>query len=219
MYKQILLSAAAVVTMGTAASADTFYDNPGSYMQPADTGIYVGLAYGYSGVEDDYYEYYPNSGLSVQTDIDCDALMFQAGFQYNHYLAFEFRYWAAMGDEDYSISSNYPPLYPPPSGSYDDFDAWGFYLKPMYPATSEFSVYGLLGFSGVYVAGEPGWDLLDDSDFSWGLGASYAVTPNILLFMDYVQLFDGSIDRYGYDFESSQDTTVDSFNVGVSYRF
>jgi opacity protein-like surface antigen len=89
----------------------------------------------------------------------------------------------------------------------------------MYPATSEFSIYGLLGFSGIYVSGEPGWDLLDDGDFSWGLGASYNITPNISLFADYVWLFDGAADRYGYDYDSSQDTRVDTFNFGVGYRF
>lgn len=220
MNKKILLSTVLTITMGSSAFADTFYDNsPVLGAQQFGTGIYVGLAYGYTNVEDDYFEYFPNSGLSVRTEIDYNALMFQAGYQYNPYVAFEYRYWTALNDGDYSISSNYLPLYPTASGSYNDFDAWGFYLKPMYPATSEFSVYGLLGFSGVYVSGEPGWDLLDEGDFSWGLGASYAVTPNILVFADYVQLFNGRIDRYGYDFESSQDTRVETFDVGVSYRF
>ena len=220
MNKRILLLAVLAVAMDSTVSADAFYNSSSApASQHFGTGIYAGVAYGYSKADDDYFEYYPNSGLSVQTEIDYNALMFQAGYQYNPYIAFEFRYWMALGDGDYSISSNYPPLYPTASGSYDDFDAWGFYLKPMYPATSEFSVYGLLGFSGTYISGEPGWDLLDEGDFSWGLGASYDITPNISLFADYVWLFDGAVDRYGYDYDSEQNTKVDTFNFGVSYRF
>lgn len=224
MTKRILLSTALCIAMGSSAFADTYQEEipPQPYMQPVALGIYVGLAYGYTQVKDDYFEYYPNSGLAVQTDINYDAVMFQAGYQYNTFFAFELRYWTAFNGGDYSISSNYPPLYPPAVGSYDNFDAWGFYLKPMYPVTPEFSIYGLLGFSGVYVAGEPGWDLLDEGDYSWGLGASYAITPNILIFADYVQLFNGGGYGYGYydyDYDSDQDTRVNTINIGLTYRF
>ena len=226
MTRKLLLSAAAFIALSSAAFSEEYYDNyssagTASYLrqQHFGTGFYAGLAYGYSSVSDDYYEYAPNSGLSIQTDIDYNTLLFQGGYQYNSFVAFEFRYWMSFGDGDYTISSNYPPLYPAPAGSYEDFDAWGLYLKPMYPVNNALSVYALLGLSGVSVTGEPGWDLLDDSDFSWGLGASYAVTPNILLFADYTSLYDGTIDYYGFDSESTQDSSADSINVGVSYRF
>ena len=225
MYKEILFSTVLVTAIGSSAFAENYQNTtiaPAYAPPPLTLGIYVGLGYGYTQVKDDYFEYYPNSGLAVQTDINYDAVMFQAGFQYNPFFAFEFRYWTAFNGGDYSISSNYPPLYPPAGGSYDDFDAWGVYLKPMYPVTPEFSIYGLLGFSGVYISGEPGWDLLDEGDFSWGLGASYAVTPNILLFADYVQLFNGEGYGYGYydyDYNSDQDTRVNTINIGLTYRF
>ncbi len=224
MTKKILLSTVLSMTLGSSAFADTHYEqvSPQPYMQPAALGLYLGLAYGYTSVKDDYFEYYPNSGLSLQTDIDFNAAMLQAGYQYSPFIAFEFRYWTAFGGGDYSINSNYPPLYPPAAGSYDDFDAWGFYLKPMYPVSPEFSIYGLIGFSGVYISGEPGWDLLDEGDFSWGLGASYAITPNILIFADFTRLFNSWVDGYGYydyDYDSEQDTTVDTINIGLSYRF
>jgi len=218
MYKKILLSTLLTALIGTSAFAENYENSaiaPAYAPPPPALGIYVGLGYGYTKVKDHYFEYFPNSGLAVQTDINFDVAMFQAGFQFNPFLAFEFRYWTAFSGGDYSISSNYPPLYPPEAGSYDNFDAWGFYLKPMYPVTPEFSIYGLLGFSGTYVSGEPGWDLLDEGDFSWGLGASYAITPNILIFADYAELFNGGI--YGYDFD--QDTRVNTINIGLTYRF
>lgn len=217
MRKNILLSTLLSLAMISIASADTFYndDQPAYSQQQYNSGLYFGLAYGATSVEDDYYEYFPDAGLSVQTNIDYDAMMFQAGYEYNPYIALEFRYWVALSDGDYSINSNLPLPTPRP-GSYGDFDAFGFYLKPMYPVSKEVTVYGLLGFSSLYVEGEPGWDLLSESDFSWGLGASFNITPQFTLFADYVQLFD---DRLDYYYDSTQDTTVDSINFGISYRF
>ena len=216
-----MVSATLALLLGSSSAlAEGYYGNaPVPITQQYNTGIYAGLAYGYTKVKDDYFEYFPTEGLALHTDIDYNAFMFQAGFQYNPFIAFEFRYWMAVDSGNYSIDSNLPPLYPPAPGSYDDFDAWGFYLKPMYPITPEFSVYGLLGLSGVYVAGEPGWDLLDDGSFSWGLGASYHFTPNISIFVDYTRIFDGRRDRYDYYSDATQDTTVETFNLGVSYMF
>ena len=222
MYSHTLMrSTLLTALLASSLLADTYYADtpPPAYAVPVSAGPYVGLGYGYSSVSDDYFEYYPNEGLSVQTDINYNNLLLQAGFQYNPFIAFEFRYWLSVSGGDYSIDSNYPPLYPSEAGSYDDFDAWGFYLKPMYPVTPEFSIYGLIGFAGTYVSGEPGWDLLDEGDFSYGLGISFAITPNILMFADYVRLFDGAFTRYGYDFDTDQDTTVDAFSIGLSYRF
>jgi opacity protein-like surface antigen len=139
-------------------------------------------------------------------------MMFQAGYKYNPYVAFEFRYWLSVSDGDVSVSGNIPPL-----GIHNDFDAWGVYIKPMYPVTPEFNIYALLGFSGTYVEGGPGWDLLDDGDFSWGGGVSFDVTPNIGIFVDYVQLFDDTI--YDGYYDTEQDTRVDTWNIGINYKF
>jgi opacity protein-like surface antigen len=76
-------------------------------------------------------------------------------------------------------------------------------------------VYGLLGFSGVYVSEEAGFDLLYESSFSWGLGALYDVTANIALFVDYVNLYNGTLSFYEY----SQQDTVDTVNFGLTYKF
>ncbi len=227
MTKKILLSVALAVTLNSFAFAEgnnndtTVGIAPVPIMPVYNGGFYLGLGYGYVNVSDDYKEYFPNEGLSIQTEVDYSSAMLQAGFRYSPFISFEFRYWLSFGDGDYNIDSSYPPLYSTPSGSYDEFDAWGIYLKPTYPFTPEFSAYGLLGFSGVYVSGEPGWDLLDESAFSWGLGASYDITPQIAIFADYVWLYDSWGDN-GYDYYDislNQDTNVDAFNVGVGYRF
>jgi len=218
--KEILLPILVVIGSSSLAMADTFNNTQPEtyYQQEPISHFYIGAAYGMTKVEDDYiyedhYGYY-----NEHTEIDFDALMLQAGYQYNPYIAVEFRYWFSMSDGDYSLSSGWIP----DAGSYSDFDAWGLYLKPMYPVTNEFSIYGLLGFSGVVVDGELGWDLLNENSFSWGIGASFDFTQNIAVFVDYVQLYDDTFNNYGYysyDYYSPGDTSVDTINFGLSYKF
>ena len=216
MKKNILLPLAVLAGLSSTVMADPVYNTaPSAYSEvPSVTSYpYIGVAFALTSVSDDYFEYDPNYGYTDHTDIDYNALMFQAGYQINPYIAAEFRYWFSLNSGDYSTNTLNPLL---PS-AYDSFDAWGIYVKPMYPVTPEFLVYGLLGFSGVTVDGEPGyWDLLyNDGDFSWGIGASFDVTPNIALFVDYVELFNDTLDFYDY----SQDTKVNTFNFGVTYKF
>ena len=215
MKKNILLSLAALVALGSTAMADPFYNSaPAAYhdVPPVTSYPYIGGAFSLTSVSDDYFEYYPDYGYTDQTDIDYNSLMFQAGYQVNPYIAAEFRYWFSLNSGDYSTNT----LYPLNPGAYDSFDAWGMYLKPMYPVTPEFSIYGLLGFAGVTVDADYGSYLLyNDSSFSWGGGASFDVTPNVALFVDYVQLFNGTLEFMDY----SQKTKVDTFNFGVTYKF
>lgn len=226
MKKNILLPLSVLIALGSSAMAEPYYDTntPAAYHQVPEqvSHFYIGGAYGMTTVDDDYFYQDRYGSYYENTEIDFNALMLQAGYEYNPYLAMEFRYWFSMNDGDYSLSSGYVP----PAGSYNDFDAWGFYLKPQYPVTPEFSIYGLFGFSGVYVEGEPahGWDLLDDSSFSWGLGAAFNVTPNISLFIDYVMLYDDTFnsyyDYYGYyDYYDPENTRVQTVNFGVTYKF
>jgi opacity protein-like surface antigen len=213
MIQKTLLSAITVSVLGTTAiqAENTFYDpNPAPAYAPGTAGPYIGLAYSRASVDDNFYDYY--WGDYQDTTIDYDSMMFQAGYKYNPYVAFEFRYWFSLSDGDVSVSGNIPSL-----GIHNDFDAWGVYIKPMYPVTPEFNIYGLLGFSGTYVEGGPGWDLLDDGDFSWGGGVSFDVTPNIGIFVDYVQLFDDTI--YDGYYDTEQDTRVDTWNIGINYKF
>ncbi len=216
MIKKPLRSLAAIVGLSAAAVAGSYNTAmPAAYHEvpPVVSYPYIGAAFGLSSVSDDYFEYYPVYGYSDHTDIDYNAMMFQAGYQINPYIAAEFRYWFSVGSGDYT--TNTTALLAP--NAYDSFDAWGIYAKPMYPVTPEFNIYGLLGFSGVTVDGEPGyWDLLyNDGSFSWGLGASFDVTPNIALFVDYVELFNVTLDFPDY----SQDTKIDTFNFGITYKF
>ena len=222
MKKYILLSFFALLTFSSTAMAGSYYDNntPEAYQEvsPNISRPYIGVAYGMTKVSDDYFD----GDVEEYTDIDYNALMLQVGYELNPYIAFEFRYWFSMGDGDYALSTNYP--FSSPAGSYESFDAWGFYLKPQYPISPEFSIYGLIGISGVNVDGQPGWydDLVDDSSFSFGVGGMFNITENVSAFVDYVQLYNNVYD-YDYYYDSyyydPQGTDIYTINFGLTYKF
>jgi opacity protein-like surface antigen len=121
---------------------------------------------------------------------DGDEVLLLAGYNFNPYIGVEARY----------------------AGFTDSMENYGFYLKPQYPITDAAKVYALLGYGETthdYVNGEHSGD-----GFQWGLGANYAMTESIGVFVDYTNLFDDS-GFGGY----TGDVTVDSVNVGVTYTF
>lgn len=202
----------------------------------SDSGFYIGGAYSaakldrdFNGWEEeldscegDYEEWRGN------VEVEYDALMLQAGYKVNPYLAVEGRYWKSLSDGDWSYSEtgteNGDPYSDHDSGSDGDFEfeAWGIYVKPMYPVTEELDVYALLGYGNVTLSNTNG-DFLDENDFQWGLGASYAFTENFSIFADYVQLCNAddseSWDEFGYIGEENWDDTVYTINIGLTYKF
>ena len=128
--------------------------------------------------------------------------MLQAGYTFNPYVAVEGRYWASIDDTN-NID-----------GTIDAPDAWGMYVKPMYPVTDEFDVYGLLGYAYTDT------DITKVDGFSWGLGASYSFMDNVSMFVDYVSLYDdddGFVNTLGENV--NKDYTIETVNVGITYNF
>jgi len=169
--------------------------------------FYVGLGYGYFNQSIDNIAYTPPV---ANIEFEVDTLLLQAGYQYNKYVAFEGRYWLGLGD--ISQSGGAVP------GDYSgDFDAWGLYVKPMYPVTEAFDVYALLGYadSSIDYANGAGWDT---DGFSWGIGLQYEVMENLLVFADYVSMAsDDSFDESGRKIDA--DIDLYTLNFGVSYKF
>jgi opacity protein-like surface antigen len=190
----------------------------------AKTGFYVGGAI--SLIQNDfrswyYSEYYNENRTMAIGNTDHIGGMLQVGYKFNPYLAVETRYWIA-GDEDWQDTENW--------GDNDtfttEFDAMGLYLKPMYPVMDGLDVYALLGFDIM------NYDLtakdgdgspyahrnFSDTAFSWGLGASYAVNDSLAVFVDYVRLYDDTIQVF-YNSDVFADITSDTCNFGITYSF
>jgi len=167
-----------------------------------DNGFYFGLGYGYMGEE---YTRSENGIVDTARSFDEDfsSVMLQVGYKVNSYIALEGRYWFDV--DDVTIAAY--------NGTVDAPDAWGIYIKPMYPVTDSFDIYGLVGYANI--------DTLNKlDDFSWGLGASYSFTDNVSMFLDYVSLHND--DR---DFTNTTGATItkeyviDTVNIGVTYNF
>jgi len=165
-----------------------------------NSAFYVGLGFGQAAINDD----------PTGEEISSTTFMLQAGYQYNAYVAFE-------GRVSFGFNTDYNPGNTDNSGgNYDnDISSWGIYVKPMYPVTEEFDVYALLGYGGVQLGNLESGDAYE-SGFQWGVGAQYEVTENILVFADYVKLYDGT----GFDYRAQdEDVDSDAWTLGVSYRF
>ena len=164
-----------------------------------NSAFYLGLGFGGSYVNDDY----------TDEEISANTLMLQAGYQYNQYIALEGRY-------SFGFSTDYEPgMTDNLASDYDgDFSSWGIYLKPMYPI-GDFSIYALLGYGGVMLDDLEGGDATENG-FQWGLGGQYSVTESILVFADYVSLYDDT----GFDYRAQlDDVNAYTWTVGLSYKF
>jgi len=215
MKKILLLSVVAstmIMAGGDIAPVEPMVETPVVMETPSTGGLYLGLAYSLVGHDVDNFNDTHNLGM------DFDALMFQAGYKVNDYFALEGRYWVGLGDGDASIN-NWTI-----HNAFDDseMDAWGIYLKPMYPVTSAFDIYALLGYANITVD-NPNFPNagIDEDGFSWGVGAAYSVTENIAVFVDYIGFYDDTIRQAGKGLadDFNQDHSADTFNFGVTYQF
>jgi len=182
--KKFNLSLVALLAMSTFATAggdvapvEPVVETP--MIEESTSSFYAGLGYSYMTMDPD------NS-----SEVNGDAILLLAGYNFNRYIAVEGRY----------------------SGLTDCLENTAIYLKPMYPFGG-ISLYGLLGYGQIdYDGGQS----LSESGFQWGIGASYEVAENIGMFVDYTSLYDDT----GFDGElPNQDVLVDSINVGFTYKF
>ena len=167
-----------------------------------ENSIYLGIAYSTLKLHNDLTneEFKANS-----------SMMLQAGYQYGSFVALEGRYTTSLGAVDYSHGD----IVGRDIDDFDtDFSTLAIYIKPIYPI-AHFNIYALLGYASTTLTNLNGADR-SVNGLSWGLGAEYKFTTNISAFVDYINLYDDNdLDGLGTD----ADHKIDSFNVGVSYRF
>ena len=211
--KKFNLSLVAVLAMSTFAIAggdiapvEPMVETP-MVVEQSSAGFYVGMGYGALEGEID-----PANDAIASKDSDTfDELLLLAGYKFNKYVAVEGRYW--FGGEN--TWNRYDAVgY---AGEQDvSVDSWGIYVKPMYPVTDAFNVYGLLGYAGSSLDYDIGdTDFGDTDGFSYGVGVDYSINDNFAVFVDYVTLYDDdkSIGIYNPNLE------LDVVSVGVTYKF
>ncbi len=222
--KKLTLALMSTMAMGTSIMAESYPAyGPDSYLaihggdrEYTEGGFYLGGAYGHMNANNDWSgQIFNVNGISetiLGTDkYDLSSFMFQAGYKINQYLALESRLWSVFGDIDYTSINTVRDI----SGSIDSDgeNVWGFYVKPMYPVTDKLDIYSLLGYVHFNE------DFLDESGFSWGLGASYSIADNISVFADYVRLYTDTKNETVLGNNLAFDMMIDTLNFGVSYKF
>jgi opacity protein-like surface antigen len=226
--KKFNLSLAAMFAMGTFAVAggdiapvEPVVEEP--VVVESTGNFYVGLAYGFLSTEvSNSYTYNDGTTLTPPSLIDDDfsEIMIQAGYNFNEYVAIEGRYWFGLSetldfhDWDAHLADHDTTI-----------DAWGIYVKPQY-SFDAFKIYALLGYAGAdmtvdNVGSYHGLEYTtDDVDgFSWGLGAAYAFTDNVEVFVDYVSIYDDDESYVALNYTEDVDRSINTWNFGITYNF
>ena len=183
--------------------------------EKSSAGFYIGGAAGFIRLNADKLNLGPNNNWELE--LDYITAMFQVGYKINDYIAVEGRYWRAVSNGDATLTTRGYTVTDDKTlfGDYDnnDVSAWAIYAKPMFPVTNELDIYALLGYANTDT--EWGNDEWDDGTFSWGLGASYAITEDFSGFVDYVSLYNDETKNAS----GNLDITVSTINVGATYKF
>jgi len=224
--KNIVLSAVAVLAMSSFAVAGgdiAPVEEPMVVVEPVitDGGFYLGLGYGFLNATQSTTAFYGDTEVTnTSIDDSFGEIMIDAGYKFNSYVAIEGRYWFGVSDNAWLGQDNFNI----PNGSVD-VDAWGIYLKPMYPVTDAFDIYALLGYGGADLDIDLGnfeYESPSYDGFSWGLGAAYSFSDSVSLFVDYTNIYDNDdrIENYnGTGVAIDEDTTLDIWTFGVNYQF
>jgi len=163
-----------------------------------DSGFYLGMglaAANVYGSDRDWFDGTPGQDISI-------ALSLLAGYRINPYLAVEGRGTMDIWKADFT-----------------DYANFSLFVKPMYPATEEWTLYALLGYGWVNIDGDGGQaDIINKGAFQWGLGTEYALVDNWSLFADYTWLLnDETADVLLPD--GSPEVSHEMFTVGTMYKF
>lgn len=187
--KKIILASAAIVALSSLGFAAENREG-----NKEDGGFYLGLAYSHLSHDIDYER------LTTNVELDFNAIMLQAGYKFNPYVAVEGRYNVSFSDTDLDDHMDNA-----------DGSVLSLFVKPMYPIAPEMDIYALLGYSLTDASNDLSITSVDEGAFSWGLGALYDITEEFNIFADYTRFYDDRLTGF--------DHVVDSFNIGVNYKF
>ncbi|GAA6140378.1 porin family protein [Hydrogenophaga sp. 5NK40-0174] len=154
-------------------------------------GVYVEAGYTPLSLDARY------AGVDISSDPS--SLRGLVGYELGPFVAVEGMISFGVADDDISGNGISTGL----KGEVDNM--FGAYIKPKFPVTPEFDLFGRLGFAStkLSVAGDSG----TETSLSWGLGASYKINEQLSINGDYMTYHD------------KDDVTIDGFTVGVGFRF
>jgi len=207
--KKLTLSVAAVMAMSTFAVAggDIAPVEPVIVEEApvVDSGFYMGLGYTYLNLN---IETDDDGGHEM--DVDTSATTFLAGYKFNPYIAVEGRYIPQFAGVEFDDGDSI-------EGSIYNL---ALYAKGMYPVTSSFDIYALVGYGITSVTIEEGdSETFSDNGFQFGIGASYDLSEHTSLFIDYSVLYNDSEFDDLLSSDDNIDLYLDAITFGMTYKF
>ncbi len=160
-------------------------------IQKRDSHFYVGGGYGYPQLEN----------ITSSSTSTANAFTGLAGYKFFKHLALEGRYNIKVGNfKGKAVNKKW----------YCSNTA--LYLKPSY-SIKKFTTYGLVGYGHTSLGKNI---LYGNSAFQWGVGANYAATQNLEVFVDYTHIFDDT--KIGNQTPATE-MGLKNFNLGILYNF
>ena len=162
-----------------------------------DSSFYAGL--GYSCMQATYDT--PDSEKKSMAGISANL-----GYNFNKFFAVEARYTTSLDDVNYKTWNVDKDL------EDSSMSNIGVYLKPKF-SVAGFGVYGLVGYGQTTL--DDGKTSAKESGLQYGIGTDFTFM-HVDMFVDYRRLYDGE------DFDNTaakQDVAVNSFTLGVNYKF
>jgi len=131
-------------------------------------------------------------------DADVGVLNATIGYEVNQYLAVEAMAGTGVTDDDVDIGGGV-------NANIDVDRTYGVFLKPKAKLGQDFEVFARLGWAKTKI--KAGSDAQDESDFAYGVGLQYTITPKAYVTGGYTNLYD------------KDGITVDGWTIGFGYKF
>ncbi len=164
-------------------------------------------------------------GMGAQFETDsgkCNELavaVAKLGYDFNKYFGIEGRIGYGLNEADHDAG-----------GTTQVKENYGIYLKPMLPLGEKAHLFGLLGYG--YAKVESDWDndsaatalrgTVDEYSPQFGLGLNYAINDRWSIVAEGVRLLhqvDGTFDVKGGGTRKESDINLDTYGLGVNYKF
>lgn len=193
----LLLSSTFALAGGDISPVEPVVEVPSVVTPNLSKGFYAGL--GYSCLQGMYDT--PDSEFKAMSGISVNL-----GYDINKYFAVEARYSTSLGDVNYKTWNVDKDI------KDSSISNIGVYLKPQF-SVAGFGMYGLVGYGQTTM--DDGKTSGKETGIQYGIGTDFTVM-NVDMFVDYRRLYDAE------DFDGTakgQDVAVNSFTLGVNYKF
>jgi len=156
--------------------------------------------------ESPFEGYYASLGFSILeaqhlSANEHEGVVLAGGYNFTPYVALEGRLQHTI--EHFNLQEEYQ----------GEFGSLSLFVKPQYLMMNIVTLYGLLGYSRVFL--DDGTEEMHDDSLSYGIGASMMATDTTGIYLDYTSLYDDD----GFDGLQEGNIHIKSISMGFFYTF